>query len=263
MRQQLGKSLFLAVACVLLCTCYTATAGPEIFQDYYSTQSIEVRLDKSTKETRVLLTTEGRLFLEAIKGTLPQPNGKVVELLLQYPEDGVHQYWWPKAGEGSYDGSTTNVMFKQKTIMKGEPQARTFCCGLTLEIFYLMAKGYPSLVERLAAADLDEFKRYWFCREINSPGPQDALEAFGVGIGITLSEALPGDFVQLWRNDRSGHSVIFVNWLYDNTGQCSGLQYWSTQPGTNGIGFASESIGNFPKQINLQHLSVARPTVIN
>src|SRR5690606_23844587 len=131
----------------------------------------------------------------------------------------------------------------------------------TLEVFYKYAALKPELAQKIAEAH-SKFKRDWFCREINSPGPLDALTAANIGTEIKdLDQALPGDFVQLWRNDKSGHSVIFINWLRDASGQRVGLQYWSTQTSTNGIGFANESFGPAPKQMNPDHFSVARPTI--
>lgn len=239
----------------------TVEAVPVEHASYFTTQTLTFRTDRNSRISKVLQTTSASDYLRGIQNRLPEPNKTVVNLILEYPVDGTHRYWWPKAGESSYDGSTTNVLLNGRVFMTGEPEGRTFCCGLTLEVFYRMLGKLPAV--NFADVDPDEFKRYWFCRDINSPGPEDALTSFGLGQQVEHQDALPGDFVQLWRNDRSGHSVIFVNWLYDSTGVCTGLQYWSTQTSTQGIGYASELFGDQPKQINVKHLSVARPSVNN
>lgn len=224
-----------------------------------SPQPVLLRAVDNSRTTTSVYTTDPVPFLNAAQPRLPEPNKSIVNILLSYPRNGQHTYWWPKGG--SYDGSTTDVIVAGKTVMKGESQGRTFCCGLTLEVYYNYAAGNPQLANKLAGID-KQFKRNWFCLKINSPGPLDALSQAGIGAEVTdWEQALPGDFVQLWRNDKSGHSVIFINWLRDATGQRVGLQYWSTQTGTNGIGFSSEAFGTAKKQINPSHFSITRPTI--
>lgn len=222
---------------------------------------VVLRADDNSTRAQTLYTTDGPEFLRASLPLLPEPNKSIVQLMLEYPTDGKHTYWWPRSGESSYDGSTTDVILNGEVVMKGEPGARTFCCGLTLEVYYRYIANNPQAVQRITG-DSRKFKGDWFCRNINSPGPLDALQATGLGTEVkNLDQALPGDFVQLWRNGKSGHSVIFVNWIKDVTGKKVGLQYWSTQTSTQGIGFASESFGPANNQINPEHFSVARPTI--
>lgn len=222
---------------------------------------VKLRADDNSWQTTTLYTTDGPAFLQAALPQLPEPNKSIVQLMLEYPTDGKHTYWWPRAGESSYDGGTTDVILNGKTVMKGEPEARTFCCGLTLEVFYRYAATKPEVAQKLAE-NSGKFKADWFCREMNSPGPLDAMQAAGIGQKIVdLEQALPGDFVQLWRNGKSGHSVVFVNWIKDASGKRVGLQYWSTQTSTDGIGFASESFGPANNQINADHFTVTRPTI--
>lgn len=54
----------------------------------------------------------------------------------------------------------------------------------------------------------------------------------------------PGDFVQITRNDRSGHSVIFQGYLKNSTGSPAGICYWSANMRTNGYGYKCEEIEN-------------------
>ncbi len=185
---------------------------------------------------------------------LPEPNRAIVKALLQYPRDGQHTYWWPKKGESNYDGSTTDVLLNGLVVMKGEPKARSFCCGLTLEVFYDILKDLPGGPQRFQDQKAaDDFKNLWFCKAIDTNGPGDALVAAGMGRVISNpKEVLPGDFVQLWRHSKSGHSVIFVGWAYDMSGRPVGMHYWSTQEGTKGIHFNTELFGNSGKSVDLK-----------
>jgi hypothetical protein len=204
-------------------------------------------------------------FLTEKLPTLPEPNASIVKLMLQYPRDRTHKYWWPKRKDAQYDGSTTDVVINGIRAMKGEPRGRTFCCGLTLELCYRMLDK-SSARERFNSSSADEFKKLWFCRKVFSPGPLDALTSFSLGHRVDYENALPGDFVQIWRFDKSGHSVVFVAWAYDLKGNRVGIHYWSTQTHTNGINFSTELFGHpmkiLPetknKGVDQAHTTIAR-----
>lgn len=185
---------------------------------------------------------------EAREQPLPEFNSIVLKTARAYPADGTHRYWWPKKGEPQYDGGTEDVTVAGRLLMRGEPERRTFCCGLTLEVF---VRAYEQWLERhdvtpspALGEDWDEFKRNWFVLEVNGPGPSLALEKAGLGRTIEPEEALPGDFVQLWRRNGSGHSVIFLDWVREKDGLIKGFRYWSTQPGTEGISENVEYFGD-------------------
>lgn len=184
---------------------------------------------------------------------IPEFNRMVLEEIAIYPTDGTHGYWWPRGeelaetlGEGArFTGVTRDIYLGGQRIMFGEPQGRTYCCGVTLEAFHaawerwLDKYGEPE-DNPLTPETWRQFQRYWFVLETNGPGPSLALEEFGLGRTIEPEEALPGDFVQIWRRQGSGHSVIFLSWVRDEDGEIAGFRYWSSQPGTDGIAPAIE-----------------------
>lgn len=187
------------------------------------------------------------------QASLPEFNRLVLKVLEEYPTDGTHGYWWPRSGESDYDGCTRDLYFLGQKVMKSEEKGRTYCCGLTLEVFleaynrWLKDQGGEQAAG-LKAEDWPRFKRLWFVENHNGPGPSAALEAFRMGKTIAAEEALAGDFVQLWRtpNDKgkeTGHSVIFLDWTRDGEGKITGIRYWSTQPGTQGISERVELYG--------------------
>jgi hypothetical protein len=183
---------------------------------------------------------------------LPAFNRALLAHIKTFPADGTHGYWWPRAGESNYDGVTRDISLFGRTVLKGEEGRRTFCCGLTLEVFtdlylrWLEAMKVPEAEAPIKPEQFGEFKRLWFVEEINGPGPSAALERFGLGRTIRQEEALPGDFVQIWRRPAegktvgSGHSVVFLDWVKDDSGKVTGFRYWSTQPSTKGIGEVME-----------------------
>jgi hypothetical protein len=180
-------------------------------------------------------------------------NALVLRIAGEYPTDGTHGYWWPKAGEGNYDGCTRDLELQGKRVMRGEEKKRAYCCGLTLEVFLRAYKEWlkdhgGEEASVLTPENWKEFQRQWFVVEKNGPGPSAAAEQFGLGKTIPRGEARPGDFVQIWRTENkngkvSGHSVIFLDWVRDAGGNPNGFRYWSTQPGTKGINEVTEHYG--------------------
>jgi hypothetical protein len=170
--------------------------------------------------------------------TLPEFNRLVLEALRRYPADGTHGYWWPK--DGGYDGASRDVKLWGKVMLRGEAKGRTFCCGLTLEVFLdawvQWVAANPDAAKSLTPASFAEFRRQWFVTALNGPGPAAALELQKIGRRIEESEVRAGDFVQLWRVNESGHSAIFLGWIRNAEGTVIGMNYWSSQETTNGIG---------------------------
>lgn len=186
------------------------------------------------------------------RGSLPPFNQLVLDVAAEYPADGTHDYWWPKRGEGHYDGCSRDMQLGGVTVMSGEPRGRTYCCGFTLEIFLealnRWRREHPGAAPQLTPEEWPRFQRLWFVEDINGPGPSAALEAYGIGGTIASDELVAGDFVQLWRTETdtgklSGHSVIFLGWVRDWRGEAAGMRYFSTQPKTDGIGEATELFG--------------------
>jgi len=156
-------------------------------------------------------------------------NKSVITLMGTYPTDGTHKYHWVNG----FDGVTHDLVYKGEVVAKSEAEKRTYCCGLTFELFFRTAVA--SEIDLGTISDVRRLKREWFVSTGKRKGPVDALVP-KLGIEVKLEEALPGDFMQIWRKNGSGHSVVFVSH------EGNKLTYWSTQPATNGIGVRTESL---------------------
>ena len=180
-------------------------------------------------------------------------NQAILEAITKLNAHKGKGYKWP----ANIDGSIGDVLYKGKRILKGNPDDFTYCCGITLQA-YLMAcdavgkdLGTPE--------DVMNIRRTWFIAQnvkqpvYMNPGPLDALGANGRA--VKLLEAEPGDLIQLWRKSGSGHSVIFINTYTENGYRA--LKYWSTQKGTNGIGYRTEYFEGVTNPI--EHIHICRP----
>ncbi len=183
-------------------------------------------------------------------GNLPEFNRIVLETIRELPADGTHDYSWVSG----YDGATQDIYLQGKKVMRGNEKSQTYCCGVTLEVFLKSYKkwlrGHGGETASVITADQwPAFQKLWFVEEVNGPGPSAAIEKFGMGKTLDPEQALPGDFIQVWRTLKegkttpSGHSVIFLRWEKNASGAITGIRYWSSQPGTKGIGEQVEYFG--------------------
>lgn len=89
--------------------------------------------------------------------------------------------------------------------------------------------------------------------------PNQLVERYGLGTGsvqyssdgsIGTNSDVPkdGDFIQMWRNNNSGHSAIFRGFVDSNgDGNNNLICYWSSQQSTNGYGTRCENISSMDR----------------
>jgi hypothetical protein len=99
-------------------------------------------------------------------------------------------------------------------------------------------------------SEVKNFQRIWYGAQRDTLERQQgpALEYMGIGKNINQSEAIPGDFAQIWRTNNSGHSVVFLGWAEEN-GKIIGIKYRSSQgkgPGS-GVGNRTERFSDAGK----------------
>ncbi len=193
----------------------------------------------------------------------PDLGALVQALLAEYPTDGTNDYWWPTGSD--WAGTTRDIYYRGTRVAEGDPYGRCYCVGLTWEVYMRafqaadLATGGDGTLNGLGVSDLEEFRTDWYVRELLGAGAADALEGFGIGWRVaSVSDVKPGDFVQLWRNNGTGHSVVFQAWAEDDEGDVVGIRYWSTQSSTDGIAFDEEWFGSGSGDVDPNLVFVAR-----
>jgi len=180
-------------------------------------------------------------------------NDEVLHLIKSYPTDGTHDYDWPKQG-GAFDGVTKDLIYKGVPIAKSRPDGKTYCCGLTFEIWFEIATKLG--IDLISASNAKRIKSDWFVATGKRRGCVDALVPRHFGIQINdIAEAKPGDFVQLWRHSGSGHSVILMDHTHGT------ITYWSTQPITHGIGIHTEIFDRPEIKNSISQMFIVRGTI--
>jgi cell wall-associated NlpC family hydrolase len=164
--------------------------------------------------------------------------------------------------EGGYVWSSTGcpeaLILRNDTLLK-KSKAGTYCSGFTFTVFYsvLMEKGW---FDSLNLSSLRSIQQDWYGNTKEAAETQClyVLEKWKWGKRVDLEEAKPGDFVQFWRNNNTGHSALFLGWNRDASGKIVGIRYRSSQKITNGIGEKVDPVGEGSKSLNLKRVYLCR-----
>lgn len=188
------------------------------------------------------------------------------EKILQYvmgdsiPQNGG--YYWPKAGnpdaedDSTYLGTAKNIDYLGARLSTARENRSTHCVGVSWQVGMSVLQNWAhsqsadGAIINMSVEDVKKFVDKWFIKlekgglsSLSTPeemGSVYALTSHGLGEKIAFENANAGDFVQFWRKDNSGHSCIFLHWVYDQEGEIIGFHYWGSQPQTNGIGADTE-----------------------
>jgi hypothetical protein len=175
-------------------------------------------------------------------------NPYVLKVIEAYPKDGSYPYRCIKEPEYDlYNGVTQDLIYKGRVVAKAHPNNTrcSYCCGLTFEILVRamqernIQKGLdPDDFNGMSFFDLFNLLQLWYI-EGEGDSPQLGIECYGLGKKIeNLEEAKAGDFLDYSRNNSSGHSVIFIEWVKDESGKITGFKYFSSN--SRGVGYLTE-----------------------
>jgi hypothetical protein len=143
-------------------------------------------------------------------------------------------------------------------LAKGE---KTYCSGFTFAVV-MKAADARGLLRDKSVDDIRAFQKQWYgaTKESGETQCAFAVERLGIGKLVAAEKARAGDFLQLWRTNKSGHSVVFLEWVKDGR-QPIGVRYRSTQMSTDGIGDRVEYFAGVPGhdgKVDRQRLYFAR-----
>jgi len=174
-------------------------------------------------------------------------NPYVLKIVDSYPLDGSYPYRCKPMEYDLYNGVTQNLLYKGRVVAKAYPNGTrcSYCCGLTFEILYRamqfrnIQKGLdPDDFNGMSFHDLFNLLQLWYI-EGEMDSPQKGIEYYGLGKRIdNWEEAKAGDFCDISRNNSTGHSIIFINWIRDKDKKIIGMRYFSSN--SSGVGYGRE-----------------------
>ncbi|QDV74945.1 hypothetical protein Spa11_31540 [Botrimarina mediterranea] len=178
------------------------------------------------------------LLLSLVIATPLALASDVIDVARSFPDGGG--YNWTAGATGVKEP----VDFKGARLLEAT-EGGSFCCGYTFAVAMRVAEE-RSLLKDKSVEDARKFLKDWY----GAPGGDKtlvvlAVENLGIGEAVPFEDAQTGDFVQLWREGGSGHSVIFLKWIEED-GQRVGFRYRSSQKLTDGIGDRTEYFSDAP-----------------
>ncbi len=182
-----------------------------------------------------------------------------------YPQDGSYPYRCKPLEYDLYNGVTQDIWYKARVVAKAHPNWTrcSYCCGLTFEVFCRamqyrnIQKGLdPDDFNGMSFSDLFNLLQFWYI-EGKGDSPQLGIVSYGLGKKIDkLEDAKPGDFLDFSRNNNSGHSVIFISWVKDESGKTVGFKYFSSNSG--GVGYGTERFEDCGGRVLHRYFRLAR-----
>jgi hypothetical protein len=164
--------------------------------------------------------------------------------------------------EGGYVWSSTGcpeALVRGTDTLLRKSKAGTYCSGFTFAVFFKVMNDRGSF-DSLNMSDLKSIQQDWYGNTAPSAERQCVyvMEKWNLGSKIEMEHARPGDFIQFWRNNNTGHSALFLGWIRDGAGTITGLKYRSSQRPTNGIGERTEPIGSASRSLNPKRIYLGR-----
>lgn len=150
----------------------------------------------------------------------------------------------------NYNGVSENLYFANRILARAHPSGSraTHCVGITFEVFFKAMQARNRRLgldaddfNKMTFEDLHDFMLIWYVASGNKQvnNIEIAVEKYGLGKRIDrFEDARAGDFMDISRTNGTGHTVVFQNWLRSDSGQITGIRYWSSQE--SGVGFNSE-----------------------
>ena len=206
--------------------------------------------------TRIWAIAALTLLAIANQATLhaQEPAKDILAAAQAIPDGG--SYVWTNGS-----GVPRDIRHDGELILKAQEQG-TYCSGFTFCVAMEVAQERGLLKGKTAEA-VRQFQKQWYGSTKEAAERQCALAVEQLGIGRevkSLADAQPGDFMQIWRTNKSGHSVLFLDWVRAGE-EVVGIKYRSSQKSTDGVGDRVEYFADAPRhdgKVDRQRTYVAR-----
>jgi len=193
-------------------------------------------------------------------------NSSIIETIREYPTDGTHVQIHGKEVNTSM-GTTKDLYYMGKCQIKGDPKKRCHCIGLIFEVYLSSCEKYAKdkygkslyMLPGVNNDNFSQFRSEFYGVNGNKKTFVDALSFRKIGKEIfDLNDAQPGDMIQFWRHNGTGHAAVFLSADKDNMGCFQKLRFWSVHA-SGGISEKEENIGDYKNAIDIKRIYIIRP----
>lgn len=225
-----------------------------ILNEEIDTATTPEEVNISKDKEKVVAVSRGNDSLESRQDTSKNLSGYlnnyVLDIISTYKIGNDYPYLLNNDYE-NYNGVTEDIIYNGQLLLKSHPSGIKYshCTGITFEVFFkAMQQRNKELglstedFNGMTKDELHDFMLLWYVAK----GPKSesnltvAIEKYGLGQKITNYEDVrAGDFIDLSRENNTGHAVIFINWIRSND-KIIGIKHWSSQGSTNGISYKEE-----------------------
>ena len=178
-------------------------------------------------------------LLSGLPAKAKEPGADILKVARAIPDGG--SYVWK--GES---GSPREVRHGDDLIVKAQSKG-SYCSGFTFCVAMEAARERGLLRDKSAEA-VRAFQKQWYGSTDEAAERQCALAVETLGIGQEvkpMEKGRAGDFVQIWRTNKTGHSVMLLDWIREGD-QVVGIRYRSSQKSTDGVGDRIEYFADAP-----------------
>jgi hypothetical protein len=168
-----------------------------------------------------------------------EPAKDILAAAQAIPDGG--SYIWDNGS-----GVPRDIRHDGELILQAQKKG-TYCSGFTFSVAMEVARE-RGLLKGKTADEVRRFQKEWYGSTKEAAERQCALAVEQLDIGRevkSLADAQPGDFMQIWRTNKSGHSVLFLDWVREED-QIVGIKYRSSQQSTDGVGDRVEYFADAP-----------------
>lgn len=164
----------------------------------------------------------------------------VVSVARAFEPLGTGGYVWKdKSGKPS-TGMPIDIYFKgAEPLFKKPEDSSTYCTGYTFSVAFTVALN-RGLLNDFTDQNIVKMQEVWnagnpasypkLCVDAISKPLASNLKALGKE--VTINEAKEGDFCQIWRSTKSGHSVIVLEMIKKDN-KIIGIKYYSSNSSKN------------------------------
>jgi hypothetical protein len=184
-------------------------------------------------------------------------NPFVIQAVQEYPQDRSVKVVPTKEAANTL-GFSRDIIVNSRKVFPASTIG-SHCSGFTMEVYFramAISQGRDSPAMDTLNRRFADFRKKWAGVDGNRQTLVRALTEYKLGTAIRIEDVKPGDFIQFWRNNGTGHSAILEQ-LYYGGDSLLAIRFSSVHKGM-GVSSKVEAVGPERSAIDRSQIFVAR-----